>query len=196
MDRLGVQQILATLAEPEHRIRAIERLIVPALEQVGERWEHGELSLAQVYMSGRICEDLVEALLPPAPEQRVSQPRLGLAVLEDHHLLGKRMVAATLRAGGYIIHDYGQIDLAGLVAGVIADRIEVLLISVLMLPSALRIRELRRQLDQAAITPWIIVGGAPFRFDDQLWREVGASAMGRTATDVLPLLAEHRGGRR
>lgn len=195
MDRLGAQQILATLAKSERRIRAIERLIVPALEQVGARWERGDLSLAQVYMSGRICEELVDALLPLAPVQRSSQPTLGLAVLDDYHMLGKRMVAATLRAGGYTFRDYGQIDLASLVSSMSADQIEVLLISVLMLPSALRIRELRRQLDLAGRTPLIIVGGAPFRFDDQLWLEVGADAMGRTSADVLPLLAAYCEGR-
>jgi methanogenic corrinoid protein MtbC1 len=192
MDRLAVQQLLAAPADPERRLRAIEQLVVPALEQVGAQWEQGELSLAQVYMSGRICEELVEELLPPSPAERISQPNIALTVLEDFHLLGKRMLAATLRAGGYLFHDYGQADVATLVDKIVADQIEVLLISVLMLPSALRVRELRRQLDLVGRRPYIIVGGAPFRFDVQLWQEVGADAMGRSASDALALLATLR----
>jgi trimethylamine corrinoid protein len=35
----------------------------------------------------------------------------------------------------------------------------------------------------------IVVGGAPFRFDAELWRQVGADAMGRTAADALDIVA-------
>jgi methanogenic corrinoid protein MtbC1 len=33
-----------------------------------------------------------------------------------------------------------------------------------------------------------VVGGAPFRFDEALWRKVGADAMGRNGTDALRIL--------
>ncbi|PDW03821.1 cobalamin B12-binding domain-containing protein [Candidatus Viridilinea mediisalina] len=188
MDRLAVRQLLTPFQGVERRMEAIERLVVPALEQIGWRWEEGELSLAQVYMSGRICEELVEELLPAAPTERPDQPTLGLAILEDHHMLGKRMVAAVLRAGGYRFHDYGQVDVERLVALVLQDRIDVLLVSVLMLPSALRVAELMHQLAQLNQRPRVVVGGAPFRLDAQLWQEVGADAMGRSAADVLHLL--------
>lgn len=188
MDRLAVRQLLTPFQGLERRMEAIERLVVPALEQIGVQWEQGELSLAQVYMSGRICEELVEELLPAAPTERRQQPTLGLAILEDHHMLGKRMVAAMLRAGGYLFHDYGQVEVERLVAHVVEDRIDVLLISVLMLPSALRVAELVRQLAQLNNPPRVVVGGAPFRLDAQLWQEVGADAMGRSAADVLHLL--------
>ncbi|RRR69423.1 MAG: cobalamin-binding protein [Candidatus Viridilinea halotolerans] len=188
MDRLAVRELLKTLYDPEHGIQAIERLVVPALEQIGVQWEQGDLSLAQVYMSGRICEELVEELLPAAPNERADQPKVGLAILEDHHLLGKRMVAAVLRAGGYRFYDYGQVDVLGMVAHAVEDQLDVLLISVLMLPSALRVRELARQLNHVGCRPHLIVGGAPFRLDEQLWQEVGADAMGRSAADVLRLL--------
>jgi hypothetical protein len=39
-----------------------------------------------------------------------------------------------------------------------------------------------------------VVGGAPFRFDDQLWREVGADAMGLSASDALKILDAMGGG--
>ncbi len=40
----------------------------------------------------------------------------------------------------------------------------------------------------------IVVGGAPFRFDDQLWREVGADAMCRTASEAVDVIHEVMGG--
>jgi methanogenic corrinoid protein MtbC1 len=34
----------------------------------------------------------------------------------------------------------------------------------------------------------LIVGGAPFRFDDQLWQMVGANVMCENASDVVPAI--------
>jgi methanogenic corrinoid protein MtbC1 len=76
------------------------------------------------------------------------------------------------------------------VARVVQDRVEILLVSVLMLPSALRVKELRARLTQAGRNIKIAVGGAPFRYDDQLWREVGADAMGRTASDAVKIVRQ------
>ena len=36
----------------------------------------------------------------------------------------------------------------------------------------------------------VIVGGAPFLFDDKLWREVGADAMGRNAAEAVTLVSD------
>ncbi|NNJ09681.1 cobalamin-binding protein [Chloroflexales bacterium ZM16-3] len=185
IDRFAARQILSTYGQRAGTVNLFEQMIVPALEQIGAQWEQGALSLAQVYMSGHICEEIVDAILPPAQIQRISHPPIAIAVLEDYHLLGKRMVYASLRASGYEIRDFGQVTVEALVAQVIQERIAVLLISVLMLPSALRIKELRQQLERAGHRPKIIVGGAPFRFDEILWQEIGADAMGKTAIDAV-----------
>lgn len=182
-----VQQLRATYSPA----RIIEDLIMPALKNMGDGWESGDIALSQVYMSGRICEELVDALLPPGADERKNQPKMALVTLEDYHLLGKRIVYANLRAGGFEVLDYGRMDVATLVEQTRRDAIEVLLISTLMLPSALRIREVRTQLGREIK---IIVGGAPFRFDPQLWQEVGADAMGHTAMDAVRLVESLSGG--
>jgi methanogenic corrinoid protein MtbC1 len=76
-------------------------------------------------------------------------------------------------------------NLAALVARVMEERVEILWISVLMLPSALRVKELCDQLRRAGSNVKVVVGGAPFRFDEQLWQQVGAAAYGKTASDAL-----------
>ena len=62
------------------------------------------------------------------------------------------------------------------------------MISVLMLPSALKVREVRQRLDEHDSDIKILVGGAPFLFDSQLWQDVGADAMGQTATDAVRIV--------
>jgi methanogenic corrinoid protein MtbC1 len=167
---------------------------VPALERIGRDWEQGRIALSQVYMSGRICEQLVDNLLSESSAPRQSQPKMALATLGDYHLLGKRMVYATLRASGYEVQDYGRMDAATLVRQASEEGIEVLLISTLMLSSALQVAKVRDGLDLSGRAIKIVVGGAPFRFDERLWREVGATAMGMSASDVTGIVAGMTGG--
>ena len=66
--------------------------LVPVLEEIGTGWENGTYALSQVYMSGRICEELVDLILPPTDVMRRTQPKIAIATLEDYHMLGKRIV--------------------------------------------------------------------------------------------------------
>jgi methanogenic corrinoid protein MtbC1 len=192
MNRLAAKQIWNRSQLPP--VQFVEDIVIPVLERVGTSWEQGTLALSQIYMCGRICEDLVNAILPPGSPLRKAQPRLAIAVLEDYHLLGKRIVYSVLRSSGFDLSDYGRVEVNELVRRVQADQVQVLLISTLMLPSALRVREVRRKLDEIGQPVKIVVGGAPFRFDEELWRQVGADAMGRHATEVVELVSHLTGG--
>ncbi len=103
LDRLAAERILAQSREEMTPIGLAESVVCPALEKIGEGWEKGTTALSQVYMSGRICEEFIESILAPADQTRKSQPRLAIALLQDYHGLGKRMVAAVsaaVRAAG------------------------------------------------------------------------------------------------
>ena len=166
-------------------ITAVEQLVVPALEQMGRAWQDGSVALSQVYMGGRFCEELVERVLPPSDPDRKHQPRSAIVLLNDYHVLGKRIVYSVMRASGFELFDYGRMDVDEVVERAIADRLRVLLISVLMLPSALKVRDVCEQLKARGADIKVVVGGAPFLFDTELWREVGAAAMGRSAGDAV-----------
>jgi len=166
----------------------IEKIIVPTLIRIGEGWENESVALSQVYMSGRICEDLVDAIMPPAASGKTGQPAMAIALLEDYHSLGKRIIYSALRANGLDLADWGRIEADELVAKVIDDDIQILLISVLMLPSALRIKTVRERLQQKKAKTRIFVGGAPFRFDPQLLKEVGADATGENTSEAVEIV--------
>ncbi|MEO5348696.1 MAG: cobalamin-dependent protein [Magnetococcus sp. YQC-3] len=176
-------QLALTLGPPA---LMVEALLVPTLEAIGYAWEEGEVALSQIYMSGRLCEKLVEALpVSSVHAQESSPPRQAIAVLNDYHLLGKRIVYSMLRASGIPLHDYGRVTTQELVERVISDGVTLLLISTLMLPSALQVRDVRNAFDSRNVKVHIVVGGAPFLFDHALWQEVGADAMGRNASDAI-----------
>lgn len=190
-DRRGAAEVLA-IARAREGAGTVDRVVVPALERIGGYWEQGRLALSQVYMAGRICEDLADDLEPAAAAARMAPGALAIAVLEDHHLLGKRIVLATLRAAGWPVEDLGHgmsaRELATRVAG---SGIRVLLVSTLMLRAALHVRDLVRMLRAAPAPVRVLVGGAPFRIDRRLWREADADAMGVTASDALALVEQH-----
>ncbi|MBK1646408.1 cobalamin-binding protein [Thiocapsa imhoffii] len=188
MDRVVARRMLVDLNPEAALIDIVEPLVVPALERIGVLWEQGEVSLSQVYMSGRICEEIIDELLPACDLRRIDQPAMAIAVLDDHHFLGKRMVCSVLRASGYELKDYGAVDGRTLVERVMRDQIRILLISTLMLPSALRVRAVKDALERMGCRPLIVVGGAPFRFDAELWREVGADAMAGTAAEGISIV--------
>jgi len=188
LDRLEAMDILLSAGDGWSPIRIVENIVVPALEHIGTGWERGTIALSQVYMSGRICEEIVEEILPEDAPGRKYQPKMAIAVFQDYHLLGKRIVHAALRASGYGLKDYGRVDSEGLVEKSIKDGIEVLLLSTLMLPAALKVKEVRDTLKGQQRNIQIVVGGAPFRLDGQLWKDVGADAMGKTAGDAVDFI--------
>ncbi|MDD5034657.1 MAG: cobalamin-dependent protein [Methylococcaceae bacterium] len=188
LDRLRAETLFQQAIGHKPPMQVIEELIVPALEQLGEKWNAGQIALSQIYMSSRICEDMVERVLPSMASGRKGHRHLAIVVLSDYHLLGKRIVLSVMRASGFDIFDYGRMDVDELVERVLADEVKILLISVLMLPAALKVKELRSALDAKGSRVRIAVGGAPFLFDPDLWREVGADAMGRTAADAVAIV--------
>lgn len=194
LDRVAAKQIMEDLCSKVGPIKFVEEVVVAALERIGAEWQNGRLALSQVYMGGRICENLVDEIMPPGAPQRKDQPKMAVCVLADHHKLGKIIVYSLLRAGGFELADYGTVDVDALVKRVKKDGVKILLISVLMLPSALKIRKVREKFEEMRLDVKIIVGGAPFRFDDHLWREVGADAMGRTASEALTIVQNIMGG--
>ena len=188
MDRPAAAHVFGGGAGSTPRAR-LEALVIPALEQLGRGWETGHIALAQVYMAGRICEDLAESVLPAAAQGRAAGPTLAVAVVEDSHALGKKLVLSVPRSAGYSVLDYGTgVGAKTAAERALGDKVDVLLLSSLMLRSALRIEETTSRLREGASPPKVVVGGAPFRFDSQLWKHVGADAMGHSAGDAVSIV--------
>ena len=188
VDRVTVGEILTGANKQSSPVEVMEAMVMPALDQIGRGWERGTVSLAQVYMAGRICEEQLDALLPDESGARRDQPPMAVVVLEDQHRLGLRIVYSALRSAGFALHNYGCMQLAPLVARVREDGILILLVSTLMLPAALRVADLVASLRELDPRPKVVVGGAPFRVSANLWEQVGADAQGKVATDAVPIV--------
>ena len=130
---------------------------------------------------------IIDKILPPKSPNRIDQPKMAIGVFEDFHLLGKRIIYSSLRASGIELVDLGGgLSVSKTVKLVKENKIEILLLSVLMLPSALRIKELMKQLTPLGTE--VVVGGAPFRFDISLASEVGVKYVGNDSAEALAIV--------
>lgn len=186
MDRDEVFKVVYAILEAYSLQGFIDNILVDVLVDIGEKWEKGIISLAQIYMSGRICEEIIDKVISTKSISRNNTKKIAIATLEDHHALGKRIVASMLKSAGFSFTDYGHgIDAVLLAEKVKQDNIDILLISTLMYPSALKVKEVRELLEKENYQAKILVGGAPFVFDKSLWKQVKADAMGESASDAI-----------
>lgn len=195
IQRVKAAEIVDSLYQSNKNFETLECLTMEALERIGDGWEEGHVSLSQVYMSGIICEELIEKYIPKYHLIYKNKPKIAIAVLLDNHALGKRIVYSVLRAGGYDLIDFGQgLSVEEIVEKTLQEKIDILLISTLMLSSALKVKHVVESLRAKHVSAKIIVGGAPFRLDDSLWKKVGADADGKNGTKVKQLIEAYGQG--
>ena len=189
LDKEAAEKLLMEASEKGTAIEIASQIITATLKKIGDNWEDGSVALSQVYMSGIICEELIDKILPPQSPVRFKQPKMAIGVFEDYHMLGKRIVYSSLRASGFELTDLGGgLTIDYLVETIKKEQIRIMLLSVLMLPSALHIKELKEKLKDVDVK--ILVGGAPFRFDAELWKEVGADGFGKDSSEAIQLVTK------
>ena len=190
-DRPKIDKILQRFLAENNGIDFIDSYIVKSLESIGYKWENGEVALSQVYMSGRLCEEIALFILPEKSFKNENMPPIAILTLEDYHTLGKRMVCTVMRSSGFAIKDYGtMLEQENILKRVTEDKIKILMISVLMYPTALKIKKISKLLREKVPSLRILVGGAPFLMDGTLWKEVGADAMGKSAADNISIVEQ------
>jgi len=189
IDRIRADKVFEGCYLENKSFEALEYLTMKALEKIGTGWEEGEFSLSQVYMSGVICEELIEKYMHKCNATTKKDSKIGIGVLQDHHALGKRIVYSILRAGGYDVLDFGQgLSVDEMVEKTVENKIDFLLISTLMLPSALKVKAVVEKVREKNSDVKIVAGGAPFRLDSSLWQKVNADADGKNGTTVSKII--------
>jgi methanogenic corrinoid protein MtbC1 len=193
-DKVGALELFNRFSLENNAIDFIDNVIVDSLFSIGEKWEKGNIALSQVYMSSKICEELIERLIPKKGYYRRKHTGIAIVTLQDQHILGKKIVSSIVRSAGFELIDYGAgVKAETVIERAIADNIKILLISVLMYPSALRVKQVTDTLHKNDPSIKIVVGGAPFSLDEDLWRRVGADAMGKTAAEGVRIIRDWMG---
>ena len=88
--------------------RLFGEVLQPALTELGQRWQHGQLLVAQEKEVSELARDLIADLSLRHARTPTDGPALVAACVEgERHELGLRMICGLLRAEGWAVHYLG-----------------------------------------------------------------------------------------
>ncbi len=90
-------------------LQAIEKGLVPAIEEVGDKFEKMEIYLPELMLAGDAMKSALDLLLPLVPKgERTSKATVVIGTVQgDVHEIGKNIVSSLLMAGGFNVVDLG-----------------------------------------------------------------------------------------
>ena len=170
-------------------------LLAPALRMVGDVWQKEEdVSLAQAYVAARIAEEALakySAFAGDGPSTPATKGPVVLGNVEDDcHPLGRRIVAAFLKADGWMVRDLGY-DVESKTFVDEAEKIgaKVIGVSAMMYSTAENVRRVREEIDNRGLKGRVqlAVGGAVFRLRPELVEQVGGDGTAGNALGASEL---------
>jgi len=181
------EQALSAGIDP---MKLVQDYMMPAMGEVGRRFECNEYFVPELLMSARAMKAALEPLRPLL-EARSLQPagRVVIGTVKgDLHDIGKNLVAAMLEGGGFEVIDLGvSVTPDQFVAAVKKQNPQILALSALLTTTMPSMKETVDALKQAGIREQVkvLVGGAPItqRYAD----EIGADGYGESASSATGL---------
>lgn len=158
------------------------KLVIPAVEEMmAEITRDPDANLAQHFMTAQIAAEITEKMLADFahPPEVVGRIVIGTAA-GDLHSLGKRIVIGCLKALMVDVVDLGvNVPAERFVDMAVAHDAQVIAVSAMMVHTATGdngCRKVRQILHERGLEDSIklVVGGAPYRFDNDLYKVVGA----------------------
>ena len=190
-----VQQALDSSMTPES---VIFDVVVPGMEQMigGMISTDNMITLSQHFLASQIAEEVTDRLIPLFATVPEVQGNVIIGTSHgDFHGLGKKIVIGCLRARMFHVTDLGiNVEPERFLEAALSTQAEVIGISSMMVHTATgergpkRVRQLLREQGLEGKIR-IIVGGAPYRFHENLYREVGADAWADTAANAPAVVA-------
>jgi 5-methyltetrahydrofolate--homocysteine methyltransferase len=183
----AVQQALDAGADPGAILRDV---MVPAMDEVGRRYECGDYFLPEMLISARAMKEALAILRPRlvAGDVKPAGRVVAGTVKGDLHDIGKNLVCMMLEGAGFEVTDLG-VDVAPekFVDAVRQGGVNLIALSALLtttLPNmkvtieALKAQGLREKVG-------VMVGGAPV--NDKLATEIGADGYAEDAAGAVAL---------
>ncbi len=178
-------------------IDLVNRGVIPALEEVGRRYDRGDFFLPQLMASAasaqRACDLAME--LVESAGGAASKGRILLATVEgDLHDLGKNVVGTVLRSHGFTVADLGR-DVPSSRIVEEADRggFDIVGLSALMTSTMNRMGDTTTELARRLPKVLVIVGGASV--SESFARSIGAHGYAPDAVSAVRLVESLLSGR-
>jgi 5-methyltetrahydrofolate--homocysteine methyltransferase len=168
----------------------ISAAMVPAMNEVGRRYEEEEYFVPELLLSARAMKGAME-LLRPLLAERGAQPagRVAIGTVQgDLHDIGKNLVAALLEGGGFEVLDLGT-DVAPqkFIDAIAHKGIQIIGLSALLTVTMGSMKRTIEALKDAGVRDRVkvMVGGAPVT--QQYADEIGADGYADNASTAVVL---------
>ncbi len=179
-------------------LQAIEKGLVPAIHDVGEKFEKMEIYLPELMLAGDAMKSALALLLPLVPKgEKTSKATVVIGTVQgDVHEIGKNIVSSMLMAGGFEVIDLGvDVKTSSFVDEAKARGAKIIGASALMSSTIGSQKDIVDYLsasgDRRKFT--VLVGGGP---TTQEWSdEIGADGWGKNAVHAVKLASKAVKGR-
>jgi len=174
-------------------VKAIENGLSRGARIIGDRFERLEIYLPELLIAAESMEAGLEILLAEIPKDKTLRKGIVVCgtVKGDIHEIGKKIVAALLRANGFEVHDLGaDVPTSMFVEEAGKVRADIIGLSALMSSTLGAQKDVIDYLRAVGTREKhiVMVGGGP---TTQEWADqIGADGYARTAPDAVKLALE------
>lgn len=171
-------------------LELITKYMVPAMDEVGRRFECEEYFVPELLLSARAMKgslELLRPLLAASGAEPAGRVAIG-TVKGDLHDIGKNLVASMLEGGGFEVIDLGaDVPPDKFIAAVRERGARIVALSALLTVTMPAMKTTIEALKQAGVREQVkvLVGGAPVT--PQFAQEIGADGYGENATMAVAL---------
>jgi 5-methyltetrahydrofolate--homocysteine methyltransferase len=184
-DKKAAVRVAKLLQEGKGPAEILNNALIPAMDDVGEKYQKGEFFLPELLIAGRAMQSGLAVLRPAMTEKGVAY--IGKVVMGtvkgDLHDMGKVLVNIALEGAGFEVIDIG-IDAPPekFVEAIREHSPQVVGMSALLTTTAPAIKETIDAITKAGLRSKvkIMIGGAPLTWDYA--RQVGADFYGPDST--------------
>jgi 5-methyltetrahydrofolate--homocysteine methyltransferase len=169
-------------------LRLVNEYMVPAMAEVGRRFEACEYFVPELLISARAMKASLE-LIRPLLAARGAQPLARVAigtVKGDLHDIGKNLVAAMLEGGGFEVIDLGvNVTPEQFIATINEKNANIVAMSALLTTTMPSMKTTIDSLKQAGVRDKVkvLIGGAPIT--QKYAEEIGADGFSETAVGAV-----------
>jgi 5-methyltetrahydrofolate--homocysteine methyltransferase len=181
------QQALADGVDP---LKLVNEYMVPAMDEVGRRFEANEYFVPELLISARAMKaalELIRPLLTARGDQPLGRVAIG-TVKGDLHDIGKNLVGSLLEGGGFEVIDLGvNVTPEKFIATVNEKNANIVAMSALLTTTMPAMKTTIDALKQAGVRSKVkvLIGGAPIT--QKYAEEIGADGYSENAVGAVAL---------
>jgi corrinoid protein of di/trimethylamine methyltransferase len=181
------QQALAEGVDP---LKLVNEYMVPAMDEVGRRFEANEYFVPELLISARAMKaalEIIRPLLTARGDQPLGRVAIG-TVKGDLHDIGKNLVGSLLEGGGFEVIDLGvNVTPEKFIATINEKHANIIAMSALLTTTMPSMKTTIDALTQAGVRSKVkvLIGGAPItqKYAD----EIGADGYSENAVGAVAL---------